>query len=424
MVNNYKGFEMFSASAYNILYENNSMKDSDGIMISPSESAPKLFNVILHLDIVGNTLADLAGLRPAFIAIVPREDLQSSSMGSQIIGANITSNNVTGFTPNPRVTNPAWDDYKVVTEGYLCEYYWQSNGGYNEKSPSPIVGTIFQDNLSVNADNAFYLNSGASQTAIVGTFATNSGQIRDVAIPGANRSSTGTVMAGSLSTLPITGISNSAATNLFGGLASPYGSRAIGVSHSLTGTSSGPAMMLGQQVTGDAQVSVRTTLSSGSSSTGLLVFSGGASDGALVGVGLKEGAIEIITKQFQHAATSVNIPFASSSAWLELQRTGSKIVVMYSSDGATWTKEPPILLTFPSRIYDVGISAISSGTQPAMDVTFEGFTITATAVNTPPVQTSGTRAPSNNPVLKLGRSIGRVAVSFWKVLKAAISHLV
>ena len=137
---NFKGFEIFSASALNLLFESNVLSDSDGIMVSPTENPQgqfgAIFNVIKNLSIIGNTFRDEAGIRPSYVGLIPREDGQTASFGTHIIGANVKANNVIAFTPNVFNCPMSWDDYKVKVEGYLADYYWQSGQQLRYVSPT------------------------------------------------------------------------------------------------------------------------------------------------------------------------------------------------------------------------------------------------------------------------------------------------
>jgi parallel beta-helix repeat protein len=92
MTGNNKGIEFFQASTHNILVDSNILTDSSGIMLAPDERLPGLFNVISDFEVLNNTISDLAGLRPAYITVVPREDGETTSFGTSITGFEARGN--------------------------------------------------------------------------------------------------------------------------------------------------------------------------------------------------------------------------------------------------------------------------------------------------------------------------------------------
>ena len=197
LTGNFKGIEFFNASASDVLIESNVLTNSDGIMISPSQNPPGLFNVIYGLEILGNVVQDLNGLKPAYVGIIPREDQQSNSFGTAVLGATLKNNAVTGFTPNVFVNQPSWDDYLIVSEGFLNYWVWQSTPGYSPNGePAPILGTVFQHNQATNSKDAFVLNTGSIETVIQDYSLTNTTRLLlDSAIAGSTQASLGTVIA-------------------------------------------------------------------------------------------------------------------------------------------------------------------------------------------------------------------------------------
>ena len=115
--------------------------------------------------------------------------------GTAVVGARVQGNRIVAHDPNIRVKIPGWDDYRVISEGYLNYWDWQSASGYApENAPPPILGTIFQSNSAENSRAAFVLNTGASETIIQGTITQHvSGNDIDQVIPGAKRGSENTV---------------------------------------------------------------------------------------------------------------------------------------------------------------------------------------------------------------------------------------
>ena len=196
LIGNFKGFEIFDASASDVFILSNHLIDSGGIMVSPTQNPPGVFNVIRKVEILNNVIEDRAGLRPAYIGIIPREDSQSESFGTSVMGALVRDNRIVAHFPNTVVTTQSWDDSKILSEGYLNYWCWQSLGPYKQsKSTLPILGTIFQRNTAENSSAAFVLNTGSAGTIIAGTFGQDVCLTKvDYRLPGANSGSTGTLM--------------------------------------------------------------------------------------------------------------------------------------------------------------------------------------------------------------------------------------
>lgn len=195
LTGNFKGIEIFNASASNVIIEANQLTDSGGIMVSPTQDARGTFQFVQGLEITGNTLTDQTGWRPAYVGILPREDGQRSSFGVSVLGARVEANRIIAHLPNAAVANPSWDDSKAISEGFLNYWIWQSpTGSFPSDMPPPILGTIFQANIARNSRIAFVLNTGASETAIVGNTTENaSSPMQDEALPGSRNGSSNTV---------------------------------------------------------------------------------------------------------------------------------------------------------------------------------------------------------------------------------------
>jgi hypothetical protein len=430
---NFKGYEVFNASVDNLLFQSNTLTDSDGIMVSPSEyvassTAGGLFNVVTNLRIIGNTFKDTLGIHPAYVGLLPREDLQTAPFGTHIIGATVQSNNVTGFVPNVFNAPVSWDNYKVVTEGYLCSYYWQSNSPYDQATaPPPLLATIFQGNTSRNSKATFSLNSGAMNTVMADTFMTNAiSAVEDVPISGATHGSEGSITDSQLNLLPI-GPVPSTSTDLLQAMATSSGARTVAMGHEgstqyTLGNGSDVLNLLGQQVAVNSEVVTRLTLTSGATATGLLMMrASSTANSPFVAIGLEAGSIVVNYRKLSAGAIqSTSIPYASNSAVLKLTKSGSAFTAMYSSDGISWTPTQ-ISVAFPTRSYIAGIGEMSDGRQTGAEVMFEGVTfapLTNAAVNT------GGSAVASNRVTKTLKSIGNFIVVAWRAIRHGLAWIV
>jgi hypothetical protein len=191
MTNNEKGIEFFNASSRDVLITGNQMTDNSGIMLSPEQNTLGEFNVVYGVQITHNSIVNRAGLRPAYIAVVPREDWQTDMFGIAVLGIEVRQNRIVASLPNTHVRNS--DDEKAVVEALNCYFQWQ--GRQRAKGPNlpAVIGTIFQGNTIVNSDTALFLNSGAYATAISDMILKNvRSMVQDEVIPGSGHASLGT----------------------------------------------------------------------------------------------------------------------------------------------------------------------------------------------------------------------------------------
>jgi hypothetical protein len=193
MTGNEKGIELFDASARDILITGNQLTNNSGIMISPEQNPTGEFNVAYGIQVTGNRIADTSQQWPAYSAVVPREDSQTSLFGTAVLGIEIRNNVITTTSPNTFVQQS--DDEKAVVEGMNCYWQWQTLQSASSSNLPAILGTIFQGNTLQNSDTAFYLNSGSYGTVIEGTILQNVGQLlEDGEISGTGHASVDTLV--------------------------------------------------------------------------------------------------------------------------------------------------------------------------------------------------------------------------------------
>jgi hypothetical protein len=433
LVKNFKGFEIFNCSAENLLVQSNTLTDADGIMVSPSEYAAgvygALFNVIKNLRIIGNTFNDTLGIHPAYVGLLPREDVQAAPFGTHFIGADVKGNNVIGFVPNVFNAPVSWDNYKVKTEGYLNSYYWQSNSPYDtSSSPPPLLATIFQGNMSRNSKATFYLNSGATGTVIADTYMKDAlSALEDVPILGASQGSHGSVVDSQLNVFPIGSVPPNS-NDLLQAMTASTGARAIAFGHEGStpyALESGGDLLnlLGEQVAINSEVVTRVTLTSGATATGLLMMRGlPTPTSPFVSIGLEAGSIVLNQRKVNAGSIqTTSIPYAGNSAVLKLTKSGSAVTALYSPDGISWTPTQ-INVGFPSRTYIAGVGEVSDGRQTGPEVLFEGLTF-APLTNSP-VNTGGNGAVASNRVGKTLRSIRTFVVVVWRAIRHGLAQII
>ncbi len=381
LTGNFKGFEVFDASVSNLLFEKNVLTNSDGIMVSPHEVTPSpanagLFNVVDNIAIVGNTFTDQSGIRPSYVGLIPREDLELAAFGTHIIGASVKANNVTGFNPNVFNAPVDWDDYKVVTEGFLCDYFWQSNTNYDPTAPAPLLANIFQGNMAWGSKTVFYLNSGAAGTAVSDTYAEGIESVsQDEALLGEAMGSQGTQILNSLSLFTVG--STGSSTDVLQGAPSYYGSPAIAMGHkgpAYSVAGSGDNLKLfGMQLTGGSDVVAHVSLTANTAASGVLMMRESANPtSSFVGVGLSPGGISVQTRTADGASVQTKkFAFTGTAVWLRLHYSGASVTAMFSADGRSWT-QTTIIAAFARQTYLAGVADLSSGTKSGIETTFDG----------------------------------------------------
>jgi len=316
----------------------------------------------------------------------------------------------------------------VKTEGYLCSYYWQSNGSYDQgTAPPPLLATIFQGNISLNSKATFFLNSGAMNTVMADTYSKNAlAAVDDVPISGATQGSQGSITDSQLNILPIGSVPPNS-NDLLQAIATSSGARAVAMGHegttSYTLENGGDILNLfGQQVTVNSEVVTRVTMSTGTTATGLLMMRASpTASSPFVSIGLSGGSIVVTYRKLNAGALqTTSIPYPSNSVLLKLTKSGSAFTATYSSDGMSWTPTQ-ISVAFPTRSYIAGVGEMSSGTQTGPEVIFEGLTFIP--VTSPAVNTGGTAVASSR-IDKIIRSIGNFVAVALRAVKHALELLV
>lgn len=196
LIGNEKGIEWWDASVHDVFVGSNTLLDDGGILISPSEQAPRLFGFVSGVEIINNKVSDVLGERPAYIGIIPREDGESTGFGLAVNGAEIRNNAIIAHTPNTFITNYSYDDSKAVAEGIDIYWQWQTPGALSEEFViAPVLATVVEGNSLSGSDTGIYLNSGAYQTTIVSTIASDVTTFeKDDVLPGMNEGSAQTVI--------------------------------------------------------------------------------------------------------------------------------------------------------------------------------------------------------------------------------------
>src|SRR5450631_2726074 len=120
--------------------------------------SPK-FGSLRNIEIIGNTLTNTKGLRPAYFAAVAGMRDPNYFWGTALDSVEVRNNSITGRPGTPRA------DFH---DGYTNDIHyadpdgpWSPNG-----TASTILGTIFQGNSCTNCSTFYNFGTGVSDTIV------------------------------------------------------------------------------------------------------------------------------------------------------------------------------------------------------------------------------------------------------------------
>jgi hypothetical protein len=165
MQDNPRGIYLYAAAFNNVSIVNNFLKDNGGILLASIQdtkgftySSPK-FGSLRNIEIIGNTLTNTKGLRPAYFAAVAGMRDPNYFWGTALDSVEVRNNSITGRPGTPRA------DFH---DGYTNDIHyadpdgpWSPNG-----TASTIVGTIFQGNSCTNCSTFYNFGTGVSDTIV------------------------------------------------------------------------------------------------------------------------------------------------------------------------------------------------------------------------------------------------------------------
>lgn len=187
--NKRRGIWIYTGSSTDLAIANNTFTEADGIYLRPDQRlATGRFNVIYDTQVIGNTVSQSSGARPAMIALTQQQVNPSTTWGTGALNVEFRKNHITGSNTSsfPPSTNP------FRTEGYTCQLNNES-APYSNQSIPALLGTVFQWNQSTNIAVAnFNLNTGSYRTAIANNPLTTAAKVRNTTLNGASHTSVGT----------------------------------------------------------------------------------------------------------------------------------------------------------------------------------------------------------------------------------------
>ena len=202
MEGNQRGITFYQNATADIAIVDNTLINNGSIDLTPWQmenvggGVPQEFLPMYDVQIVGNSVSDIDGSNGVFIGVHTVQYIQPRSFGTSVIGLEVRRNTLVAHSPNvPAVVDA------VFPEGYLNDLHfqpWTSN--YIDEQTPAVLGSIFQDNIAVNCNNALYTNSGSYNTVVCNMKLVNSPNlIKDSKFDGVNHGAVSTTSCASTS---------------------------------------------------------------------------------------------------------------------------------------------------------------------------------------------------------------------------------
>ena len=173
---NQRGITLYGNATLDVAIVSNTLTNSGSIDLTPWQAnqsnlgVPQEFLPMYNNQIIGNNVSNTNGSNGVFIGVHTVQYAQPTTFGTSVIGLEMRRNTVTAGQPN----TPALVDTSYP-EGYLNFLeFQQTSSAYTDQQEPAILGTIFQDNVANNCNNALRINSGAYNTLVCNTTLNNS----------------------------------------------------------------------------------------------------------------------------------------------------------------------------------------------------------------------------------------------------------
>lgn len=164
---NHQGIMMYCGGS-DVAIVNNKLINSGGIYLrSDQRLIQKRYNLSWNTLVDGNEMIDTDGRRAAFVSMLLAQAKEERLFGTGTIGLEVRRNTVQAFVPNVTKSGIKGEGYfNCMGDGMV------KNPMFDPKTPG-ILGTIFENNTAVNAENSYIVGSGAHQTIILKAKNTN-----------------------------------------------------------------------------------------------------------------------------------------------------------------------------------------------------------------------------------------------------------
>jgi hypothetical protein len=146
----------------------NKLHNSGGIYLrSDQRILAGRYNLTWNVSVTDNEVINTNGLRSAHVAMwhVKVKNDNSEIFGTGTIGVEMRRNLVQASVPN---VDKAGSSSGLGAEGYLnCVICANADNSPCDLSKVAIIGTIMEDNIAINTDNAYQIGKGAYNTVII-----------------------------------------------------------------------------------------------------------------------------------------------------------------------------------------------------------------------------------------------------------------
>ncbi len=158
---NHQGIMMYCGGT-DIDIVGNKLQNSGGIYLRADQRlTTKRYNLCWNTLVADNQAIDTDGKRATFVSMLLAQGKDEKSFGTGVLGIEVRRNTVQAFVPN--VTHSA-----IRGEGYFnCMNDGQTKNPFFNPEAVGILGSIFEGNMAINAENAYLTGAGAHHTVIV-----------------------------------------------------------------------------------------------------------------------------------------------------------------------------------------------------------------------------------------------------------------
>ena len=158
---NHQGIMMYCGGS-DVAIVKNKLINSGGIYLrSDQRLILKRYNLSWNILVDGNEMIDTDGRRAAFVSMLLAQAKDERLIGVGTIGLEVRRNTVQAFVPNVTKSGIKGEGYfNCMGDGMI------KNPLFDPKTPG-ILGTIFENNTAINAENSYIIGSAAHHTIIL-----------------------------------------------------------------------------------------------------------------------------------------------------------------------------------------------------------------------------------------------------------------
>ncbi len=153
------GVGMYHGAFLNVSIIGNQLTNNGGIYLFPAQDnvAAKSFAVSRNIEINSNTLTNMNGLYPSYIAIQFIIQAYNQVWGKSAFSSEIRNNKITAKPGTP---------FFVQNEGYMNFGSYQPAAPFVEAGKGSLIGTVFQGDSCTNCATNYLVGAAAMDTTI------------------------------------------------------------------------------------------------------------------------------------------------------------------------------------------------------------------------------------------------------------------